>query len=64
MDQAQRTSYIEGLLSSHRDRLASGRRIATAYGQKVRVLTVARTGLRIRFSDGRVGRAHPEDVTW
>lgn len=58
-----RTEYLDNLIDGHRERLRRGDRNATAFGHPVRILTVSRThGLRVRFPDGSVQRAHPEDV--
>ncbi|TYL55743.1 hypothetical protein FXB39_00600 [Nocardioides sp. BGMRC 2183] len=44
-----------------RERFASARR-GVAFGHPVRILSVARTGVRCRFPDGHVERVHPEDL--
>lgn len=60
--QEERAAYLAGLLTGHRERIASGQRRAVAFGAPVRVLTVSRSGVRVRYPDGHVERLHPEDV--
>lgn len=41
----------------------TGVRWAEAFGKSVRVLSVAKSGVRCRFPDGHVERLHPDDLT-
>lgn len=60
--ETERGTYLAGLLSDLRARVASGDRLANAFGQSVRILTIASSGVRVRFPDGHIERVHPEDV--
>lgn len=59
---AERQTYLEGLLKAHRARIGRGERRAIAHDLPVRLLTVSKNGVRIRFADGHIEVAHPEDV--
>ncbi|WP_306233856.1 hypothetical protein [Agrococcus beijingensis] len=60
--QLERSTYLAGLLDALRQRIANGNRSAVVLGARVTILTVARSGVRVRFPDGHIERAHPEDV--
>lgn len=60
--QIKRGDYLDGLLDALRARVARGDRRAIVYGGPVRIVSIARAGVRIRFADGHVERAHVEAV--
>lgn len=60
--QTDRSAHLNELSDALRARIASGRRQAVAHGKPVRLLTVSKHGVRVRYPDGHIEVTHPEDV--